>query len=246
MIRFFTSPSLVSGGQIQLSAEDAAHIRSLRLRPSELFIVCDGEGTDYICKLGDKAKPEQGPAAEIVESRPSVGEPSVSCQVYIALMKGDRLDYAVQKSVELGASGVVLYPSERCIAAPRDMSSKTVRLRRIALETAKQCGRGRVPDVSLAASFKEAVERAARADLRLFFYESENDLHLKQALSGENLETGISVSLVTGPEGGFEPHEAAYVSSAGFTTVSLGPRILRCETAPVVALAAVMYHTGNL
>jgi len=258
MVRFFADKADFSNGLIQLNTEDAAHIRSLRLRPSEFFVVCDGEGSDHICRLAENSElaskvsksKSEGAVAEVIETRPSRGEPSVLCSVYIALMKGDRLDYAVQKSVEMGAYEIVLFPSERCVSVPGDMDKKTARLQRIALETAKQCGRGRVPEVKSADSFKSAVLQASRAKLPLFFYECEEELHLKNAL--ENSEFRIpnsefnSVSIVTGPEGGFEPHEAELAQSAGLTAVTLGPRILRCETAPVAVLAAVMYHTGNL
>jgi len=258
MVRFFAAPPDISGGAIQLSADDAVHIRSLRLRPSELFVVCDGEGSDYICRLG-----ESGSAvAEIVEKRPSEGEPSIACSVYIALAKGDRLDYAVQKSVELGANEIILFPSARCVAIPGDVSNKTARLRRIALETAKQCGRGRVPNVEALGSLAEAIGRAAGAGLALFLYECEVKLSLKQALEGYDAlsqiadpnpadavresHSRVTVSIMTGPEGGFEPFEAELAKAAGMLTVTLGSRILRCETAPAAALAALMFHTGNL
>jgi len=256
LVRFFAAPSDVSGGSIRLGAEDAAHIRSLRLRPDEEFIVCDGSGLDYVCRLGGApvSSGGAGPAgrggagalAVIVESRPSAGEPSVSCTVFIALAKGDRLEYAVQKSVELGAHGIVLFPSARCVSIPGDTSKRTARLQRIALEAAKQSGRGRVPVVSAVDSFAGALE-LANVGLSLFFYEGEKEQDLGQvlrSLSGDSI-SGVSISLMTGPEGGFEPHEAGMARSAGMLTVSLGPRILRCETAPVAALAAVMYHTGN-
>lgn len=240
MIRFFTSRADISGDSARLSAEDAAHIRSLRIRPTELFIVCDGEGNDHICRLGDAKG--QGVIAEIVETKPSAGEPSVTCSVYIAYAHGDRLDYAVGKSVELGAHGIVLYPSHRCEAIPRDVAKKTERLQRIALESAKQCGRGIVPKVTAAGTFQEAIAGAASAGLPLFLYEGEEELHLKQALS----PVLRCISIVTGPVGGFEPFEAEFARTAGMVIVTLGPRILRCETAPAAALAAIMYHTDNL
>ena len=259
MIRFFAAPSQISAGRtIRLCAEDAAHIRSLRLRPSELFIVCDGDGSDHICRLGGHGGDL---VAEIIETRPSRGEPTVACDVYIAFAKGERLEYAVQKSIELGARSVILFQSERCVAVPGGMPKRIARLQKIADETAKQCGRGRIPEVTLKRTFIEAIEEASKAGLPLYFYECEEFLHLKQALEQRglrNTEPGTlmepagngtalqSVSIVTGPEGGFEPFEAEYARSAGMLSVSLGSRILRCETAPVAALAAIMFYTGNL
>ena len=253
MIRFFATPADIGDDSISLRPEDTAHIRSVRLRPCEQFTVCDGEGFDYICKLGDKSGAAQ---AQIIEKRPSCGEPYVRCDVYIALAKGDRLDYAVQKSVELGAYEIILFPSARCISAPTDISKKTTRLQRIALETAKQCGRGRIPHILASESIKDAVAQAAHADLPLFFYEEERTLSLKTALEEaaanaapektDKHATINSVSIVTGPEGGFEPFEAELAQNAGMLSVSLGSRILRCETAPIAALSAIMFFLGEM
>jgi len=259
------------------------HIRSLRLRPSELFVVCDGEGLDYMCRLSDpdsgggrhgrkRTKPtpaneaDTGSAetysvpqpgqgknaalAEIVEIRPSVGEPSVKCSVFIGLAKGDRLDYAVQKSIELGAYEIILFPSKRTVAVPKDIEKKALRFQRIAIETAKQCGRGIVPQVRVLSSFELAVELAVLSNLPLFLYENEFRMSLKQALeqsaAATEAQDGLSIAIMTGPEGGFDPHEAELAVSKGMLAVTLGPRILRCETAPAATLAAVMFHTNNL
>ena len=122
MIRFFAGPKDIYADTIRLSDEDSAHVRSLRLRPDELFVVCDGQGLDYVCKLGVQ---DDVTVARIVRRQQSLGEPSVVCRMFIAYAKGDRLDYAVQKSVELGAFEVILFESERCVAVPRDIPKKT-------------------------------------------------------------------------------------------------------------------------
>jgi len=251
MIRFFAATQDIdaSAGSIKLSAEDREHIRVLRLRPDEQFIVCDGDGIDYTCKLGQH---NDNATAEIITHNKSRGEPTVRCSVYIAFQKGDRLDYAVQKSVELGVYEIILFESERCIAVPRDLPKKTARLQRIAFETAKLSGRGRIPSVTCGGKFKDIVITAGRLMLPLFFYESEDNLHIKDVLERhfasptaiEGFEQG-SVSVITGPEGGFEPHETELARTECFNIVSLGPRILRSETAPAAALAAIMYQSGN-
>jgi 16S rRNA (uracil1498-N3)-methyltransferase len=241
MVRFFAAASDIGDGIIQLGAETAQHVRSLRLRPSERFTVCDGDGTDYICRLGERGGEL---SAEIIEAFPSRGEPSVECTVYVALAKGDRLEYAVQKSVELGARRIALFPSARVVAGLGDISKKTARLQRIALEAAKQSFRGCVPDVTAAATFAEAVAEAALADLPIFFYECEEEQHLKQIL--ESSGAFKSVSIMTGPEGGYTEDEANLAKSAGLSSATLGPRLLRCETAPLAALSAIMFHTGNM
>jgi len=236
----------ISTGMIFLSSEDSAHMRSLRMRPTELFVVCDGEGFDHICRLGGGG----GTVAQIVETRPSVGEPTIHCSVFIALAKGDRLDYAVQKSVELGAKEVILYLSERCVSVPGDIGKKVMRLQRVALEAAKQSGRGQVPLVTTVPMFVDAIVQAARAALPLFLYECEEETRLKEVLDSSGIRDPDTekktISIVTGPEGGFTPQEASLAKEAGMRSVTLGPRILRCETAPAAVLAAVMFHTGNL
>ena len=255
MIRFFVTPQDIFENTIRLCAEDTKHAHILRLRPEETFIVCDGTGIDYICKLGER---DGGTVAEIVEKVLSIGEPTIKCKAYMAYSKGDRLDFAVQKSVELGVHEIILFESERCVAVPKDVPKRVSRLQRIALETAKLCNRGIVPAVTSVKNLSDVIykvsqESANPSILALFFYECENRLSIKEILEQRLLPPfeakccdAKSVSIITGPEGGFEPHEAELAMSKDIATVSLGTRILRSETAPVIALAAVMYHTENL
>jgi len=254
MFRFFVTSNNISADSIMLSAEDSKHIRTLRLRPDEQFIVCDGNSTDYVCKLAESSG---FASARIVSSSKSLTEPTVLCRVFIAYQKGDRLDYAVQKSVELGVHDIVLFESERCVAVPHDIPKKVSRLQRIALETAKLCNRGIVPEVSSIGDFEAAINEAVSSSgITLFFYESEDQLHIKDVLqrhftheedkNARDTQNANNVSIITGPEGGFEPSEVELARSKGIPIVSLGARILRSETAPVVALAAIMYQSGNM
>lgn len=239
MPRFFVGPEQILGEGVLLDVEDRRHLAVLRLTPEETITVCDGEGTDYICRYTG------GDAAEILARRPSTGEPSVDCTVYAAFSKGDRMDLVIQKSVELGAVRIVLFPSARCVARYEDkgLEKKLARWGKIALEAAKQSGRGRVPAVDAVSSFSEAVSDASTADTALFFYEDERQCGFREAL-----EAGLParrIALMTGPEGGFAPEEAA-LAREKMQLCSLGPRILRCETAPVAALAAIMFARGEL
>ena len=151
----------------------------------------------------------------------------------------------MQKAVELGVSAIVPFVSERCVSRPEEKSlrRKAERWRKIAAEAAKQCGRGRIPDVRDVVTYAQAVAEAGQAETALFFYECERETPLRGAIGGRML---TDVSLMIGPEGGFAPREAEQAQAGGLTSVSLGKRILRCETAPLVALAAVMYESGNL
>lgn len=244
MARFFIAASNIFGGVAAMSAQDLEHVKALRIRKGESFTICDGEGTDYTCRLS--ATETGDTQAEILSVAPSVGEPDVHVTVYAAFSKGDKAETLIQKAVELGAAEIVLFPSKRCVSRPEGAAliKKTARWQKISEEAAKQSGRGRIPRVTVAPSYPAAISQAAVAELPLFFYEAEERLSLKTVLEGSG--SPKTVSIVTGPEGGFDPEEAAMAARAGMRSVRMGPRILRCETAPICALSAVMLHTGNL
>lgn len=244
MPRFFIGGSNIFGGVAYLNVSDTEHVRALRIRQGECFTVCDGKGTDYTCRLTQMTA--EGAEVEVLSQAPSVGEPSVRCTVYSAYSKGDKLETVIQKSVELGAERIILFPSHRCVARPEGAAliKKLNRWQKIAEEAAKQSGRGIIPEVQTVPSFAHAVEAAVQAQLPIFCYEDERKLSLKDAL--EQRAGCETVSIVTGPEGGFEPSEAAYAVEQGMLSVTMGPRILRCETAPICALSAVMLFTDNL
>jgi len=239
MPRFFVDTANIGPTHIRLDPEDIAHIRVLRLGAKETFIVCDGNGVDYRCVL-------DGDAAQILERAENRAEPAVRCTVYLALTRGERMDYAVQKSVELGAHAIRLFPASRCVVRyeGKDVPKKLARLQKIALEAAKQSGRGIVPAVTMASDFRSAMTEAALAEQPLFFYENETGQNLRAVL--ERRPGFQSASLVIGPEGGFADEEAALALELGLSSVSLGARILRAETAPVAALAGVLFASGDL
>ena len=244
MARFFVAASNIFGGMAYLNGEDLDHIKALRIRNGETFTVCDGEGTDYSCVLSKVDK--DGAEVQILDKAPSKGEPSVNCTVYMAFAKGDKIEHVVQKAVELGAAEIVLFPSKRCVSRPEGSAlvKKTARYAKIAEEAAKQCGRGRIPSVITVSSYKAALELAANADMPIFCYEDEKELSIKTCIeSNPEMKT---VSIMTGPEGGFEKEEAELAVEMGMKCVTMGTRILRCETAPLCALSAIMYATGNL
>lgn len=228
---------------VLLDGEDGRHIaRSLRMRAGEALTLCDCLGTDYEGEIeqidGDSV------TVRILSSRPCAAEPSLSVVLYQSLPKLDKFDSVVQKSVELGVTRIVPVLSTRCISRPdaKALSKKIERWNKIAVEAAKQCGRGILPQVSPALPFPEAVREAeASGGAGVFFYEG----------GGVPLRTQIregmqKVNLFIGPEGGFDPREVELARVHGLTPTSLGPRILRTETAPIAALAAVMLLSGNL
>ena len=238
MARFFVEPDEMSGSEIVLTGENAQHAKVLRLKTGEEVLVCDGQGRECVCTVLDNN------VLEVKERRESVTEAAVQVSVYMAFPKADKLEHVIQKATELGAYEIVAFPSGRCISKPDDKSlkKKLERWQKIAASAAEQSGRGRIPEVMVLPSFAAALERAAKADKALMFYENEHATTLRMALDSGSWKT---VSLLTGPEGGLEEKEVAQAAAAGLQVCTLGSRILRCETAPLCALSAVMYAAGE-
>ena len=174
---------------------------------------------------------------------PSETEPRQDMTLFMALPKGDKMEFVIQKSVELGVRKIVPFLSKNCVSRPDKTDKKVERWRKIAVEAAKQCGRGYLPVVTAVESAEKAFAMASDSGTALFFYENEKR-GLRETLEGQGVSD--TVSLVVGPEGGFAPEEVQAAQNAGLSSVSLGTRILRCETAPVAALAAVLYAGGNM
>jgi 16S rRNA (uracil1498-N3)-methyltransferase len=238
MPRFFVDREAVDGhgGRIVIGGGDAFHIaRSLRMAEGESVTVCDGEGTDYVCRLSEIR--DERCVCEILSSSASRSEPPFSATVFQALVRGERMDTAVMKSVEFGARSVVVFESSRCVVRGTRSEQKPQRWRRIASEAAMQCGRGVIPDVSGPIGFGAALSAASEAELALFCYEKEDTNLLGTLLKGRAGPSTVSV--VVGPEGGFSPEEAEAAAAAGLIPVSLGRRILRTESAAAFALAGL-------
>ena len=239
MTRFFVSPEELGNDNIQLVGENASHAKVLRLKAGEQVLVCDGEGRECLCAVVDSSW-----NLEVLERRESVSEPGVQVSVYMAFPKADKLEHVIQKATELGAYEIVAFPSGRCVSKPdeKSLKKKLERWQKIAASAAEQSGRGRIPEVMVLPSYKAALERAAQADKALMFYENEHAVTLRMALEAGQWRT---VSLLTGPEGGLEEKEVEQARAAGLEVCTLGARILRCETAPLCALSAVMYAAGE-
>ena len=242
MVRFFVEPADMQPDFLVLTGENAQHAKVLRLKNGEEVLVCDGQGNECSCVISDVAP---GQISLVVKDRQvSETEAAVQVSVYMAFSKGDKLEHVIQKATELGAYEIVAFPSARCVSKPDDKSlkKKLERWQKIAASAAEQSGRGRIPQVITLPTYKAALERAALADKALLFYENEHAVTLKMALEQGSYRT---VSLLTGPEGGLEVSEVEQARAAGMEVCTLGRRILRCETAPLCALSAVMYASGE-
>ena len=242
MARFFVEPAQLYGESITLMGENAAHAKVLRLKIGEEVLVCDGEGNECICSVSEI---NAGQIELKVNTRQvSSSEARVKASVYMAFPKADKLEHVIQKATELGVYEIVTFPTARCVSKPdeKSLKKKLERWQKIAASAAEQSGRGRIPNVIVLGSYAEALKRAAEADIAILFYENERATTLRMTLEEKPFET---ISLLSGPEGGLEAAEVEKAKCAGLQICTLGRRILRCETAPLCALSAVMYASGE-
>ncbi|MBQ3000119.1 MAG: 16S rRNA (uracil(1498)-N(3))-methyltransferase [Oscillospiraceae bacterium] len=239
MTRFFVEPEMLGGQTVTLTGENAAHAKVLRLKAGEEVLLCDGMGQEALCRVTDREM-----TLEVLSRGESKTEPKVSVSVYMAFPKADKLEHVIQKATELGAAEILAFPTSRCVSRPDEKSlrKKVERWQKIAASAAEQSGRGKIPQVVVLGSYKEALSRAAEAKCAILLYENERATTLKMALESAPLST---VSILSGPEGGLEEKEVEQAKEAGLQICTLGSRILRCETAPLCALSAVMYCAGE-
>ena len=241
MPRFFVNGPLAVGETTVIDSADARHIAgALRMAVGESLTLCDGNGTDYAATITAIGK--DAVTVSVDNAAPNATEPSLAVTLYMGMPKGDKLEFVIQKAVELGVTKVVPVVTARSIVrvSGKDAEKKQVRLQRIAAEAAGQCGRGIIPTVYAPIDFKTALARL-KEERVLLCYEG----------GGAPIGTLVTpddtaVSLVIGPEGGFAPEEVEAIKTLGGQIATLGPRILRCETAPLAALAVLMEKSGNM
>ncbi len=240
MPRFFTNE--IDENNITLTGSDAVHVgRSLRMKPGEPLTVCCG-GIDYNCEISEITSDTV--YLSLKEKVVCAAEPNIEVTLFQAVPKMDKLEYIIQKSVELGVSRIVPMLTRRCVSRPdeRDFAKKLARLNKIAAEAAKQSGRGIIPQVTPIVSYKKALEMMKELDRNVLLYEEEGGVSFGEV----NLTGAKTVGLVIGSEGGFDREEAEACTAVGAAQVWLGKRILRCETAPITALSILMFLTNNM
>ncbi len=239
MAWFFTDRNVTD--KYIITGEDAQHIRkSLRMREGEELTLISPEGIEHSCVIESLS---EGVEVRVISSKPCEQEPTVKVTLYQGLTKGDKMDFIVQKAVELGVTEIVPVLTSRCISRPdeKSMKKKTLRFQKIALGAAQQSRRGIVPEIKPMLALKEAAEKAKYDDVSIVFYEGGGE-----ALGTILKDTPKNVSIFIGSEGGFEESEIEFLKSKGAVNATLGKRILRAETAPLAALSAIMFFTDNM
>ena len=237
---FFTESEIENKNFI-IDGETARHIaKSLRMRSGEELTLVSPSGIQHDCTI-DSVEADSV-SVLIDSSKPCENEPECKVTLYQALPKGDKMEYIIQKCVELGVTKIVPVISARCVSRPdeKSLAKKRVRWQKIAKEAAQQSRRGMIPEVARALSFSQAVESCDENEINLIFYELGGD-----SVRGILAETPRSVGIFIGSEGGFEESEVELAEKNGAYRATLGKRILRAETAPLAALSVIMFHTGE-
>lgn len=240
MAWFFTQHDIKDDKHI-ITGENAKHIsKVLRMKIGEELTLVTPDKTQCTCTISDINS--DCIMVDVLSKKPCGNEPDVFVTLYQALPKSDKMDYIIQKCVELGISRIVPVISARCVSRPdkKSLSKKQERWQKIALQAGMQSRRGIIPEVCECVSFKEAVKDCEQNDKNIIFYE----------MGGESVRNILkekvnSIGMFVGSEGGFEQSEVDSVIEAGGTPATLGKRILRAETAPLAGLSIIMYETGN-
>ena len=239
---WFFADTQINSESYTLTGEDAAHIaRSLRMKVGEELTLCTPDGRRHRCAITGLNRDEV--QVRILESTVCEQEPGVKVSLYIALMKGDKIDDVIQKAVELGVHDITPFLSARCISRPdeKSLQKKQQRWQKIADNAASQSRRGILPQVMPCIDIADIPQAAKDREKAIVFYECGGE-RLRELIS-----PGVrSLALITGAEGGFEEAEIEALKAAGVEAATLGKRILRAQTAPVAALCAAMLLTGNL
>lgn len=247
MPKFFVDKSNICDNIVNIVGEDVDHIRKvLRYRCGDHLIVCDGHEIDYLVKIDEIGV--EYVKTSIVEIRKCVTEPVIDVTLFQGLPKFDKMDFIIQKGVELGVNRIVPVITDRTIVKigdKKEFQKKLNRWQKIAYGAAKQSNRGKIPLVESPISFNDALNQMRESDLSIIPYENETNYSLKNYLIDTCTNTK-KVSVLIGPEGGFTEHEIQSAVFLGIKSVCLGPRILRTETAGLIVLTILMYELGDV
>lgn len=244
MPRFFIKDNQIDGNSILIQGDDAKHITTvLRMRKNEKLIVCNGQNIDYDCIIKDIHK--DFVEVYIETENINTTEPNVKVKLYQALPKLDKMDFIIQKCVELGVDEIIPITTERTIVkveVSKNNEKKFERWNKISEAAAKQSMRGKIPKVSGIIDYMEALKQSNILDMSIIPYENEKLNTLRSSI--KNFK-GKSIGVFIGSEGGFTDKEVIMAKQNNVQSVSLGNRILRTETAGIATVANIIYELGD-
>ncbi len=243
--RFFVGKEKIKGDEIVVKGQDVIHIRNvLRLGIGDNVAIFDGEGSLYSAEITALTRDEI--LCKILSRHQALNESPVEITLGQSILKGAKLDDIVRKSCELGVSTFAPLIAERSVLKlkPAELNKKSERWQKIAVEASKQSGRAKVPSISKTMnSVEEFCLDCANDEIKLIFHEDESSLRFSELDRGSS--SIKKAALLIGPEGGWTESEVKTASDYGFRSVSLGPRILRAETAPIAVLSIVQFYWGD-
>jgi 16S rRNA (uracil1498-N3)-methyltransferase len=239
MPRFYVPADQIQGGQVTITGSDINHIKNvLRLKIGDQFEVFDSTQKAYLCELQEFNRGFI--LGKVISELKKNTEPKIKVTLAQCLLKGKKMDFVIQKAVELGVNQIIPVISERSVPDIKEKKDKKLsHWQAISKEAAEQCGRTLVPDISSLLNFEELLKLGKNYKLALIPWELETKSSLKQILTTYRPN---HLLIVVGPEGGFSNEEAGSAKQAGFVAVSLGKRILRAETAAISTLANIYYE----
>lgn len=233
--RFFVDNSDICNNVVTLTGDEFSHmVKVLRYKVGFKAVVCANDGIERLCTVNEIGKDF---ATLVIEQENVQDVKNAHVTLFAGLLKNNKLDFVVQKSVELGVDEIIPFASHNCA----ETKFSKDRAEKIALEAAKQCGSAYLSKVASLENFDEVLARFKEFDTVLFAYENEKKNRIKDCRFD-----GKKVALVVGPEGGFTPDETEKAKECGATIVTLGRRILRAETASIVSCALLLDHLGEL
>jgi len=239
MVRLFLPPEGLAGKEIRITDENARYLSSvLRIRKGELLVVFDGAGHRYLCRVSNVRR--RAVIVEKLKEETYSVESPLRVTIAQGIPKGERMDLIIQKSTELGVKRLIPLITMRSQVRHTD---RIDRWRRIATLASQQSGRETIPVIESPVDFDEFIQRS-NSYKGIIFYEGERQRGLRDVLRGFNAEDEIF--LLVGPEGGFSGQEVEQSIRKGFITASLGPRILRTETAAIIAMGLIQYELGDM
>ncbi len=255
MPHFFVSSKDIKGNEVLITGNEAKHIITvLRKREGDKIDIFDGYGNEFRVRIleVDRAAGLPRVKAEIITQKRKEAEPKLKISLFQSIPKGNRLDFIIQKSTEIGISEIVPITTERTIVRLdcKRIKQRALRWQKIAREAAKQSRRSTIPKVSPVLDFSQALKEfsARKTQMGIIAWEMEEKSHLREVLRS-SVGGGISklpLAIFIGPEGGFTPEEVEEARRAGVVPVSLGSRILRTETAGLVVAIAAFYESRDL
>jgi len=246
--RFFVSPESLQDDKAIIQGDLVHQIRNvLRLREGDRITLLDDSGWEHETELQIISHDQA--VGHILRKTLAKGEPSTKITLYQGILKGKQFDWVLQKGTELGIVAFVPIICSRCIISGIGEigATKMVRWQRIILEAAEQSRRGNLPKLRSPLLFSQACEQARRGGMSLIPWEEERAVSLRYLLrESEGGDRPFSINIFIGPEGGFTPQEMEEARNYGLIPVTLGPRVLRAETAGLVSATTVLYEMGDL